>query len=147
MVLWPIRTRVIRTRVLFELFFKRGIENGSHLFKAMGHEKEWSNCKSFFFVWNLLHTCRDEVMNSWAGLMLHCMSSSYKKVRFMRSCGQRTFPVMHDALNRSLATPMMTITATGVERLIIRWICFGCEQIKLSMVCCTWDTNDPLTLQ
>ena len=55
----------------------------------------------------------------------------------MRSCGQCTFPVMHDALNRSLATSMMTITATVVEKLIIRWVYSGREQIKLSMVCCT----------
>ena len=55
----------------------------------------------------------------------------------MRSCGQWTFPVMHDALNRSLATSMMTITATVVEQLIIRWVYSGREQIKLSTVCCT----------
>ena len=43
MVLWP-----IRARVLFELFFKRGIENGSHLFKAMGHEKNEVIANQFF---------------------------------------------------------------------------------------------------
>ena len=61
-------------------------------------------------------------MSSLAGLMLHCMSYGYKRVQFMRSCGQRTFPVMHDAINRSLATSMMTITATVVDQLIIRWV-------------------------
>ena len=37
----------------------------------------------------------------------------------LNSCGQRTFPVMHDALNSSqlLASLMMTITATIVMQL------------------------------
>ena len=30
-----------------------------------------------FFGWNSLYTCRDEFMSSWAGLMVHCMSSGY----------------------------------------------------------------------
>ena len=70
-----------------------------------------------------------------------------KHQSFSCSCGQRTFPVMHDALNSSLASSMMTITATVVEQLFIRCFYLGREQIKLSMVCCTCDTNDPLTLQ
>ena len=53
------------------------------------------------------------------------------------SCGQRTFPVMHDALNRSFGKSMMTLTVAVVEQLIIlRWVYFGREQIKLSIVCC-----------
>ena len=54
----------------------------------------------------------------------------------MCSCGQRTFPIMRDALNRSLAGSIVTITATVVEELIITWVFLGREQIKLSMVCC-----------
>ena len=54
----------------------------------------------------------------------------------MCSCGQRTFPIMPDALNRSLAGSIVTITATVVEELIITWVFLGREQIKLSMVCC-----------
>ena len=62
-------------------------------------------------------------------------SALSKHHSFSCSRGQRTFPVIHDALNRSLASSMMAITATVVEQLIIRWFCLGREQIKLRKVC------------
>lgn len=77
--------------------------------------------------------------------LLQSFFTQSKQQSFSCSCGQRTFPVMHDALNSSLACSMMTITATVVEQLFIRCFYLGREQRKLSMVCWTWDTNNLFT--
>ena len=76
------------------------------------------------------------------------MCSSYKRVRFMGSFDQRTFPIMHEALTKNPANSMMTITVAVVEKLIIlRWVCCGREQTKMSIVCCAWDTDYLLTVE